>query len=107
MDRCTPSALVSGNLSTASGLHLGQSPAEVIAILGKPSRRGKNELLYSLHVKKKNSPEDLQRAREANPNMSDTEFHENYDFYDLGVGILAKFANARLTYLSISKSETF
>jgi len=106
MDRCTPSALVSDEISIALGLHLGQSPAEVIAILGKPSRRSKDELLYSLHAKKKNSPEDLRRARRANPSMSDTEFHENYDFYDLGVGILARFTNSRLTYLSISKSET-
>jgi hypothetical protein len=106
MDRCTLSALISDDLSIASGLHLGQSPAQVIAILGKPSRRSKGELLYSLHAKKKNSPEELKRARRANPNMSDTEFHENYDFYDLGVGILARFTNSRLTYLSISKSET-
>jgi hypothetical protein len=106
MDRCTPSALVSDEISIALGLHLGQLPAEVIAILGKPSRRSKDELLYSLHAKKKNSPEDLRRARQANPNMSDTEFHENYDFYDLGVGILARFTNSRLTYLSVSKSET-
>jgi hypothetical protein len=34
---CTESNLVTANLSTASGLHLGQTSAQVRAILGKPS----------------------------------------------------------------------
>jgi len=37
-DRCIPSDLVSTHLATASGLRLGMTPAQVIAILGKPSR---------------------------------------------------------------------
>jgi len=106
MDRCTPSTLISRALATASGLHLGQSPAEVIRILGKPSRRTKDELVYSLHAKKKKSAEDLRMARKNNPNMSDADFHSNFDFYDLGVGIDVKFSGGQLTFLAISKSET-
>lgn len=106
MDRCSASPLVSYALSTPSGLHLGQSPAQVIAILGKPNTHLQDELIYSLHARKKNSAEDLQTARKNNPDMSDADFHSNFDFYDLGVGIDAKFTASKLAYLSVSKSET-
>lgn len=105
-DRCTPSPLVSYALTTPLGVHLGQSPAQVVAILGKPSARHRDELTYSLHARKKNSAEDLQIARKNNPEMSDADFHSNFDFYELGVGIDARFTTSKLTYLSVSKSET-
>lgn len=106
MDRCTPSYSVSASLTTASGLHLGQSPVEVKAILGEPSASRSNELIYALHVQKKTSAEDFDRARANNPNMTDADLHANFDFYDLSVGIVAKFTNGKLTFLSVSKSET-
>lgn len=39
MDRCVASRLVSSQISTASGLHPGQTEPEVTAILGKPNSR--------------------------------------------------------------------
>lgn len=106
IDRCTPSPLVSYALATASGLHLGQSQAEVIAILGTPTTRRRNELVYSLHVRTKNSAEDLKTARKNNPDMNDADFHSNFDFSDLNISINAKFTAAKLSYLAVSKSET-
>ncbi len=105
-ERCTKSSLVSANAATASGLHLGQTPAQVIAILGKPNLLRKNQLSYSLHVKKKTSPEDLEKIRSSYPKLSDQEFHDNYDYYDLSANVNAKFVDSRLTYLAISKLET-
>ena len=55
-DRCVRTNLISRSLATASGVHLGQTPSQVIAILGPPSRRGKDELIYSLNVRKKTLP---------------------------------------------------
>src|SRR5579863_607028 len=49
---CARSNQVSKTSSTASGLHLGQTPAQVMAILGKPSNRRENEVIYSLSVTK-------------------------------------------------------
>lgn len=105
-DQCVPSKLISANLATASGLHLGQTPSQVLAILGKPSVRRRDNLIWSFSVKKKTTPEDLKEARRHNPQMSDEDFHANYDFYDLGVGIDARFVHSRLVYLAISKAET-
>jgi hypothetical protein len=105
-ERCVPSKLISRSLSTASGLHLGQTPVQVMAILVKPSILRKNELIYSLHAKKKTSEADIKKLRKLYPSLSDKEFHESWDYYDLGVGVVAKFADSKLTYLSISETET-
>ncbi|HYK39291.1 MAG TPA: hypothetical protein VEU98_04665 [Candidatus Eremiobacteraceae bacterium] len=105
-DRCVPSEKVSPALATASGLHLGQTPAHVIAILGKPTKRSENELLYSFLVRKKTSAQDLKEARERNPDMNDRDFQENFGYYNLGARVTAKFVNSRLAYLAVSKVES-
>jgi hypothetical protein len=105
-DRCISSTLVSRRLATASGLRLGMTPSRVIAILGKPSTRSKTELIYSLHVTKKLSAKERIEARRSNPNLSDKDFQANYGSYDWSAGIDAKFTNSKLTFLSISMSET-
>ena len=105
-DRCVPSKAISRSLATASGLHLGQTPAQVMAILGKPTRQRKNELVYYLLVKKKTSPQDLKEARERYPDMSDKDFQESFGYYDLGTGVVAKFRNSKLIYLAVSKVES-
>jgi len=105
-DRCVPSKAISRSLATASGLHLGQTPAQVVAILGKPTRQRENELVYSFLVKKKTSPQDLKEARKRYPDMSDKDFQESFGYYDLGTGVVAKFADSKLIYLAVSKVES-
>lgn len=104
-DRCKPSNLISRNLSTASGLHLGQSPSQVMAILGRPSKQGKNELVYSFLVTKKMPPEELKQIRKQHPEMSEDAFHKSFDYYDLSAGVDARFTDSKLTYLALSKAE--
>jgi hypothetical protein len=103
---CYPTNLITPSLTTASGVHLGQTPPQVIAILGAPSNRSKNQLVYTLHVRKKASPEQLIRLREYHMQLSDKDFHNNYDFYDLGAAFVAKFVDSKLTYFSASYAET-
>jgi len=105
-DRCVDSKAISRHQATASSLHLGQTPAQVIAILGKPTKRRENELIYSFSVRKKTSPLDLKEARQRNPEMSEKDFQETYGYYDLGTGIDAKFVDSKLAYLSVSKVES-
>jgi hypothetical protein len=105
-DQCAPSKLVSKSLTVASGLHLGQSPAEVIAILGKPNLRRKDGLIYSFEIEKKASSKDLEEAKKNNPGMSEEEIRQNFGSYTLGVGITVKFQDDKLIYLAVSKSET-
>jgi hypothetical protein len=106
-DECLATKLVSIRSSTASGLHLGLTPSQVVAILGRPTRRNKGELGYAVHARKKTSPAELKEWRKQQSQMSDREFTDNYEFYDLSVGIVLKFVNSKLTYISISKSATY
>lgn len=78
IDFCVPSGMVSRSTSSASGLHLGITPAQAIAILGQPSGRSPNELFYTLHKRKKLSPEDLKTLRQHHAELSDREFAEEY-----------------------------
>ena len=107
-DLCTKSRFVTDGLSTVSGLRLGQSQAQVEAILGKPNASLKNgDWVYFRQIKKRASAVDLKELRQRYPNLSDQEFHENYDFYYLTAYIGAKFSDSKLVYLGISKSEVY
>jgi hypothetical protein len=106
-DRCLPSPLISRRLSSAAGLRLRQTPTQVIAILGKPTVRRAKELIYFVHARNRTSPADLEKMRQANPGLNDEDFHKNWDFYDLTTYIDAKFTNSKLTFLSVSMSETY
>lgn len=104
---CTESSLVTTNLSTASGLHLGQTSAQVRAILGKPSLVADHKIIYSLVVEEKTSAADFENLRQRNPQLSQDELHRNYEFYTLGVYIEVRFLSDKLVYLAISKTESY
>lgn len=104
----TNSNLISRDLMTASGLRLGQTPEQVIAILGKPNIRRKNELYYWLQSKEKRPEKEIIKLRQEgySRRISNKKFHEAHDFYYLGVYIDAKFLNSKLICLAVSKEES-
>jgi hypothetical protein len=104
-DMCLSSKLLSITASTGSGLHLGQTPSEVMLILGRPSRRRRNELIYAFHARKRRSAEELKKLRQVNSQLSDQEFHDKYDSYDLEPTVDARFLDSKLTYLAVSRAE--
>ena len=105
-DRCVQSTLVRRDVATGVGLRLGQSPAEVIAILGKPTKLAPSQMIYSFSVKKRTSPQDLADARRRNPEMSEKQIQDDFGAYYLGAFVLAKFEAGKLTYLAVSKGES-
>jgi len=107
-DLCTKSKLVAPGLKTLSGLHLGQTVEEVKAILGKPTSSLKNgDIVYFRQISKKTSASDLKKMREYYSTLTEKQFHENYDFYDMSVYIVARFSRTGLVYLGVSKSDTY
>ena len=114
---CKRSPKISRHLATASGLHLGQTQKEVIAILGLPTRlsrnvqNGRNELVYELEGKKKMSARDLapylKDELKQYPNLDQKTWIQNNGFYDLSVSVHAKFTNDTLVNLEVSWSETY
>ena len=105
-DLCAASDQVNWKTSTASGLRLGLTQDQVMAILGMPSLRRKDQLLYSLHLTKKYTDEDLKTVRKNIPNISEEELHRNYEYYDWSAGSDFKFEESKLTFLAVSWAET-
>lgn len=105
-DLCVRSKRVSRSVKTESGLCLRQTPEQVAKILGKPSERRGNALYYLLHVEKKTPQGQLARIRTRHPELSDKQFHDDYDRYDLTVFIYAKFRHSSMVYLAVSVAET-
>ena len=107
-NECAKSNLVASTLKTNSGLHLGQTRTEVERILGKPTASRQNgDWVYFRQIRKKTSAANLRKAREYYSNLSDKEFHDNYDYFDLSVYIVARFSDGQLVYLGLSRSETY
>lgn len=106
-DRCAESDLVSPRLRAASGLGLGESSSEVESMLGRPAMSFKDRLVYEAMIRKKTSDKDLARFRKQNPEMSDKEFHENYDFYTLSTHIEVRFLHSSSVYIGVTKSEVY
>ncbi len=106
MDRCVASRLVSSQISTASGLHLGQTEPEVTAIRGKPNSPSKTQLTYWLSVRKQVPATELEKLRSAHPELSEKDFKDNYALYDLNAGALLRLADSKVTYIAITMSET-
>jgi hypothetical protein len=104
---CAASKAVSEETSTASGLRLGMESEQVKRILGNASIVTPRKLVYYLGYKKKTPPQTLAQFREDHPKMNDAEFLENYEYADGEAYIEARFASGRLSYLAISRSETY
>jgi hypothetical protein len=106
-EQCSESNLVTANLSTDSGLHLGQTSAQVRAVLGKPSFASDDKIVYFFSVEKKTPAADFETLKKQNPQMTQDELHRNYDSYTLGVYIQARFLSDKLVYLGVSKTESY
>jgi hypothetical protein len=94
---CAPSPLVSADVSMTSGLRLGLNPQQVKALLGNPN----------IGFKKKTTAKGLAQLRGDNPNLSDAEFHKNYDYLDVEVYIEARFTSGKLNYLAVSTTGVY
>ena len=104
---CARSKVVSANTSTASGLRLGLRPQQVKAILGQPNIATPDNLVYYFEYRKKTSPETLIQLRKNYSDMSDAEFHQNFEYANGEAYIETRFSSGKLNYLAISKSETY
>jgi len=106
-DLCITSNLIAKNLSVASGLRLGNTPAEIRKILGKPSVAAANKLVYIFSMEKKTSASDFENLKTRHPELSEEELHREYEFYTLTAYVEARFSKGKLTYLAVSKLEVY
>ena len=106
-EQCSESNLVTDNLSTGSGLHLGQTSAQVRALLGRPSFASDDKIVYFFSVEKKMPTAEFETLKKQNPEMTQDELHRKYDSYTLGVYIQARFLSDKLVYLGTSKTKSY
>lgn len=106
-DLCARSGLITGGLSLASGIQLGQTPARLKTVLGNPNAVRGNKYIWSFGVEKKSTAKDLERVRRQRPELSDEDLHRDYDFFELSVNIRAKFSDSKLTYLVVSRAAAY
>ena len=76
-----------GRTEDGFGVGAGMTRSQVESILGKPTASKGDKLVHFRQVKEKNSPEILRRLRREHPDISNEEFHRDYDFSDLTVYI--------------------
>jgi hypothetical protein len=110
---CLPSVKISRQLATASGLRLGETPDQAIAVLGLPTRRSSNATLgrmvlaYQFETMKKTAPRDLAEIRKQHPEMSEQEFVAGYSLYNLEESIHATFVRGILTDLAVDRLAVY
>jgi hypothetical protein len=104
---CVQSGQVSANLRTKSGLGLGMSTGEVVRILGQADIANRERLVYEREVEQQTPGEKLTELRKEHAEMSDKDFHDNYDSYELELYIEARFTSGKLSYLAVSKAESY
>lgn len=111
-DVCRSSSKITRDISTVSGLHLGQTQEQVISILGLPTRRShdpataRDVMAYEYETRRRASADKIARAREQNPNMSEEALFRSFGFYDLEELIEVKFSSRILTELKVSWTGT-
>ncbi|HUJ30492.1 MAG TPA: hypothetical protein VLY23_04385 [Candidatus Acidoferrum sp.] len=93
---CETSSIVSLGLQTGSRLRLGETRAQVEAILGKPTTVYKNRLIFWDRFPEK--------ARAQSPGLAGKSM-ASFNVYERSVFIEARFADSKLVYLAVSKND--
>jgi hypothetical protein len=104
---CAESPQVTENLRTKSGLGLGISTADVVKILGNADVSNPDRLVYEREIEQRTPNDKLTELRKEHSDMSDKDFHDNYDSYELELYIEARFTNGKVSYLAVSKTESY
>ena len=97
---CSPTRADVGALSTANGIHLGQSVDNFRKSIPVEFEQEAQELVYKTVTKRKATPKELERLRARWPD-------EKEDHFDVTIGIRAKFRDNQLFYLYVHKIETY
>jgi hypothetical protein len=99
--QCKKSELISKEIQTKSGLKLGINKKQLKGILGEPTNYIKDDLFYIYETKRKMTKEEIEGMSKQWPDVKDNPYFDEFSY------IHAKFIDDKMTYLSISKSESY
>jgi hypothetical protein len=111
--KCLRSPKISRYSVTGSGLRLRDTPEQVLALLGPPTRRLENKVLqrmvlvYDFETTKKTTSRELARFRRENPGMSKYDIEKNFGSYSLEESIRATFERGSLAELWVDWSAQY
>lgn len=104
---CASSKAVSADLKNEAGLGLGETRAQVTALLGKPSLDRPDRLVYVFSLRKKTPAAEFEASRQTHPELSESELEENFGYYDLWIEIDVRFHGSKSSYIGILWSATY
>ena len=100
--QCTPSKLVSRNLSTASGLKLDISRSQIEQIAGQPTQNRTTSIKYDYVCRRKMTDEEIKRFKTTN-NWDVS----NDSYFDRMSWIEAHFKELKVARIEIGEIESY
>ncbi len=100
--QCTPSAQVSRNVATTSGLRLGLTQNQLEQIAGKPTKSGSETSKYEYLCRAKMTPEEIKGFKDAN-NWDVT----NDPYFDRMSWIKVQYANSVASRIDIGRIGSY
>jgi hypothetical protein len=97
--RCASTSRVSDVLATGSGLKLGMSRTEVVALLGRPTKVQRDDYVYLSAYDQPLTAEEERRA--------ESSYHTPPDAIEVYERIELKFTGPRVTLVDIVRNETW
>ncbi len=101
--QCTPSKLVTRNLSTESRLRLGLTPKEVERIAGIPTKAARDSAKYEYTCRRKMTADELRRFK--------TRYEESiaagYTYFDRLSWMDIGYANSRASHIEVGRTESY
>jgi len=106
-EHCAATKEVSATLATGSGVHLGLSRREVLAILGQPSLVEEDRVVYNRGTLERTPADQLQQIRKQLPGLSAQQAEELYGSFNHTVYMEARFLDRKLSYLAVAEMSQF
>ncbi len=100
--QCTPSARVSHDLSTASGLRLGLTQEQLERIAGKPTAQKSSSMKYDYVCRQKMTEQEIKRFKTAN-NWDVT----NDPYFDRMSWIEVHFRTGKASRIQVGRTESY
>jgi hypothetical protein len=104
---CVATKEISPGLEADSGVHLGQSQREVLAILGPPSLIDEDRLVFNRGTLEHTPADQLQEFQRRMPGLTEQQVKELFGTFNRTVFMEARFLDRKLSYLAVAEMSQF
>jgi hypothetical protein len=104
---CVATREISPDLEAGSGVHLGQSQREVLAILGPPSLIDEDRLVFNRGTLEHTPADQLQEFHQRMPGLTEQQVKELFGTFNRTVFMEARFLDRKLSYLAVAEMSQF